>query len=105
MIDFFPGRSQQSFANDINNRGQIVGTLGFRAFLYRSGQLTEIGFGGGDSAAFAINDRGDVVGYADLPGADFDFRAFLYRHGQIIDLTPSVPGGEFGGFSIAAGHQ
>ena len=36
------------------------------------------------------------------PNPDDIFHAFLYRHGQTIDLTPTLPMGEFGQFSIAA---
>jgi probable HAF family extracellular repeat protein len=100
MTDLFPG-SANSDASDINNRGQIVGTLGSQAFLYSRGQVIQFGLGGANSAAFGINDKGDVVGYASPPGADLDLHAFLYRHGQTIDLTPTLPGGEFGSFSIA----
>jgi probable HAF family extracellular repeat protein len=50
--------------------------------------VTEIGFGGASSFALGINDRGDVVGTAELPAPTFGSHAFLYRHGRIIDLTP-----------------
>jgi probable HAF family extracellular repeat protein len=102
MIDLFPGSGNLlSFANDINNRGQIVGSLGSQAFLYSRGHATPISLGGANSAAFGINDKGEVVGEASPAGADLDTHAFLYRHGQTIDLTPALPGGEFGQFSIA----
>ena len=102
MIDLFPGSGNSfSSASDINNRRQIVGTLGSQAFLYRHGQVTLLGLGGANSAASGINDRGEVAGEASPPGADLDLHAFLYRHGLTIDLTPMLPGGEFGSFSIA----
>ncbi len=82
-----PGFSH-SVACDINNNGQIVGycfdiahtydffglhakgsvtdPTGQRAFLWYAGQMTDLGTLPGDaaSAALAINDAGDVVGWS-----------------------------------------
>lgn len=59
-----------SVARDINNLGQVVGSLydgaNGRAFVYGGGILAELGtlsYGDG-SRAYAINNRGDVVGAA-----------------------------------------
>jgi probable HAF family extracellular repeat protein len=45
-------------------------------------------FGGDQTAATAINDLDDVVGYSQLPG-DSTQHAFLYRNGKLIDLDPN----------------
>jgi probable HAF family extracellular repeat protein len=96
-IDNAPGNS---FALGINNAGQVVGwsdtkaPVGSHAFLYSNGVMHDLGtFGGIYSAAFAINDLGQVVGYADTPT---ELHAFLYSNGVMYDL------GTLGGdFSIA----
>jgi probable HAF family extracellular repeat protein len=47
----------------INARGQVVGSIDGRAFLYEAGALRDLGtLGGSMSAARAINARGDIVG-------------------------------------------
>ena len=83
-----------SEAYGVNDRGQVVGcvrgpgstALETRAFLYRSGKVTELGFlpGGSRSLACDINDSSQVVGYADT--ADGNTHAFLYADGKMIDL-------------------
>jgi probable HAF family extracellular repeat protein len=73
---------------DINNRGQIVGYrtielaggLAPGAFLWRDGEITDLGtLGGIRSRAFAINDRGQVVGLSEIapPESEMD-HAFLW---------------------------
>src|SRR5271165_5942603 len=58
-----------SFAQAINNSGQIVGysymagNVNMNAFLYCAGAMTDLGtLGGSDSFALAINGAGQVVG-------------------------------------------
>ena len=83
----------------INNDGQVAGwdetkgRLG-RAFLWEKGKMRNLGTlpGRTDSRAVAINDPGQVVGYAgnDLPQ---DGRAFLGEKGKMHDLgTLGGPG-------------
>ena len=98
---------------DINERGQIAGTMGTRdlgtnrspirhAFLWQNGKLTDLGtLGGPGSDAFAINDRGQVVGQADTTAKSKSgytkgwpiTHAFLWQAGKMRDL--GALGGEF----------
>ena len=74
--DFFQGETIT--ARDINNLGQLVGERGRRAFFYDSvtgegvsieGFPTETGAISGIARAYAVNERGVVAGYAELPDA------------------------------------
>jgi probable HAF family extracellular repeat protein len=79
-----------SWANDLNNAGQVVGYLtsgdNYHGFVYTSGVLTDIGtLGGSSSGANAINDLGQVVGNAsDSSGVN---HAFLYSGGSMSSLS------------------
>jgi probable HAF family extracellular repeat protein len=80
-----------SFARDINERGDVVGLFvdtaqntGF-GFLWSKGVMTALGtLGGNFSDAFAINPRGQIVG-ASTNEAGL-LRAFLLDAGRMIDL-------------------
>jgi probable HAF family extracellular repeat protein len=98
-----PGNTYtQAYA--INSSSQIVGTAEFEdnpppynyvhALVWQGGTLTDLGtLGGLNSEAKAINDAGDVVGYADLGSPSYATDAFLYHHGVMTDLnTLLVPG-------------
>jgi probable HAF family extracellular repeat protein len=75
-------------ATDLNNAGQVVGQAatpdGFdHAFLWDNGTMIDLGtLGGTNSAAYSINDLGQVVGAATLPG-EAGLHAFLVtpQHG------------------------
>ena len=98
----------ESGASGINNAGQVVGwsspdATNFssnsiapdeHAFLWQNGAMTDLGTLGGtpdNSAAFAINNAGQVVGWSDitpLTGTDrYSFEhAFLWQNGTMTDL-------------------
>jgi probable HAF family extracellular repeat protein len=84
----------QAAANALNNVGDIVGcslrvingeTVS-RAFVYRNGQLTDIGALTADGASCAndINDSGVVTGNS--TAATGERRAFVYQNGTISSL-------------------
>ena len=87
-----------SFANAgsggaINGRGQIIGTSNLtgnqahHAFLWNEGALSDLGTLGGDnSEAYWINDAGEIVGRADVPGNEHNHHAFLWKNGRMRDL-------------------
>jgi probable HAF family extracellular repeat protein len=86
-----------SAAEDINNRGQVVGwantPTGYyaHAFLWEDGAMRDLGTLGGDGSwAMAINDRGQVAGYS-LIASDGTptlgpMHAFLWEDGVMTDL-------------------
>ena len=80
------------------------------AFLWRDGTMQDLGtLGGPDSAAFLVNQQGQVAGASDV---DFNVNAvtggptvhpFLWEHGKMLDLVADAPPEMFGGtFGIAA---
>jgi probable HAF family extracellular repeat protein len=100
MIDLGTGFGAGSFSRawDINNHNHIVGERSLqqsspkRAFLLRNGQFLDLGTLGGssqlpfstDSAAYAINDLGQIVGIALPPQPPH--HAFLWENGVMRDL-------------------
>ncbi len=74
-----------SSAVDVNDGGQIVGTVDSRGFLYHAGTTIELDASGADSTQpLAINNRGQIVGY--LTNQNGDDRAFVYENGTWGDL-------------------
>ncbi len=107
-LGILPGYDS-SAAGDINNSGAIVGCSMrleedprdpfpypehfFRASLWEDDVLTDLGtLGGENSSAGAINNRGQVVGWAD--NADGDRRAFIWDgHNGMLDLNDLLEDG------------
>lgn len=98
-------------ATAINNKGQVVGISGTcdnavgafsakHAVLWQNGTVVDIGNlgGAGWNTPYAINDRGQVVGFSDLPGdvvdgvLSFNAHAFLWTKGDGIQDLGTLPG-------------
>ncbi len=92
LEELAPGVS--AVANDINNRGQVVGTSGGQAVLWDRGTMTALGAISNDPAATsrgnAIAENGRVVGLAQTDIlSEFGSRvshAFLWDGRRMIDL-------------------
>lgn len=102
MYDLGTLGGKNSFAMDINDKGQVVGwsntdaeTYFHHAFLWENGRMIDLGhLGGGSSYAYAINELGQVVGESSLYGGGS--HAFLWEDGEMTDL------GTLGGESSTA---
>jgi probable HAF family extracellular repeat protein len=72
---------RRSVATGVNDRGQIVGTIEGRAFIWQNGTVTQLGTtpSAGRSSAVAINNLGQVVGTSGE-------HAFLWQNGKTTDL-------------------
>ncbi|MHC4429717.1 MAG: DUF3466 family protein [Planctomycetota bacterium] len=86
-----------SIVEDIDSAGRIVGrslVVGpgapDRAFIWEAGVFTELGTLGDSSAAYGINEVGQVVGrsLAELPGGELGLRGFIWENGQMTALEP-----------------
>lgn len=95
----------RSTATAINDRGQILGSLldlttyEHRAVVWSpqgsskrpSWKRIDLGsLGGSNSIPTAINDKGQVIGASDVPGAALP-HPFLWQKGKMIDLLGSYP--------------
>lgn len=90
-----PLSSDVGEAQDINNRGQVVGTVGTSAVRWELGTsgdtlLGDLPGGADSSTAFAINQTGQIVGQG---SAADGVHAFLWSNGIMIDLGV-LPGSE-----------
>ena len=88
-----PGYTSNSYAYDINTAGQVVGYASnasgtTRAFLWQSGSgMTNLGtLGGADSAAYGINDTGQIVGSSGILGGPITHAFFRSTDGTMTDL-------------------
>ncbi len=86
-------------ATALNNSGQIIGRKGTggtaHAFLWEKSSVRDLGTlpGGKQSYAYALNDRGQVVGSSDAANDGLDDRAVLWDHGETKDLSQLIPTG------------
>lgn len=83
----------------LNNRNQVTGESGplifpglpVRAFLWSKGTMLDLGdFGAEPNVGKAINDRGQVTGFASLLSGIHDRHAFLYSKGRLTDIDDGV---------------
>lgn len=101
MRDLGATRRPRSEANDINERGEIVGRLDtkkqdaeskygdepmWHAFLWQDGNMRDLTVEGPHSFAGAINERSQVVGSVTALGENQDSRATLWQNGKRIGL-------------------
>jgi probable HAF family extracellular repeat protein len=76
----------------VNRHGQIAGSVQqgdgtFRAFLYAEGVMTNLGGAVRHSQAYDVNDRGEVVGYANFEAHLSSTHGFVYQDGRLSDLN------------------
>jgi len=95
------GGALNNFAEDINNRGEVVGGSDLRGdqtshgFLWTTGtkKMHDLGTVDNDfwSIALGVNDRGQIVGAS--ANADFTvLRAFVRQNGKLVDLNTLIAG-------------
>src|SRR3982751_4710612 len=86
---------RESSAASISNTGYVTGQSltrnGAHAFLWKYGQMSDLGNLGGDANPYGLNNAGQVVGGSYLSQLGSDYHAFLYADGRMNDL------GTFGG--------
>jgi probable HAF family extracellular repeat protein len=101
------GPTTESYAQGINNLGQVVGDFltdnqtAFHAFLYNKGAFIDLGSAGStETVAFAINDQEQIVGItlvpyntscSGVPCIEYEQHAFIYENGGIVDLNSLIP--------------
>ena len=93
------GANTYNGANEVNAAGEAVGWSGPNSnearpvFFPSSGGVLDLGsLGGTQGSAFALNDRGSVVGYSRTAG-DQSRHAFLHRDNRLWDLNALIPAG------------
>ena len=80
--------SSTTYANDINDAGQVVGSGMERAFIWEDGQYTDLGNLGGSwtgATARGLNDAGQVVGSSWYYSGDH-YYGVLWEDGEITNI-------------------
>lgn len=92
IVDLRPSTGVNNSANDINERGEIVGggDTGFGDFhAYLLSELTSFDLGtlgGNESEALALNQLGQVAGHSRLGGQVAKHAFFISEPGKMLDL-------------------
>ncbi|MCL4197342.1 MAG: DUF3466 family protein [Phycisphaerales bacterium] len=87
----------QSMANDINDAGLIVGSASGHdgrtyAVIWENQAIRSIHGLGLETTAYAINESGQVVGFADIDGEFDHISGFLYEPGgRMVDVMSLIP--------------
>ena len=89
---------EYSFADKVNNKGQVTGVITdeefekVHGFFYSNGKMTDIGTLDGEfSNALDLNDSGQVVGIADTGNGEL--RGFFWQNGKMTRI--GTLGGKF----------
>jgi len=102
LLGTIGGAGTYSAANQINNGGTVCGAAdapgGYHAFLYRDGEMTDLGPsapGFSVSECWGVSDTGTAVGF--WYDEDWAPHAFVWRDAQegLVDLNFQIPGWSF----------
>jgi probable HAF family extracellular repeat protein len=94
-IGHLPSENPLTYAQRLNNRNQITGASGpltfpdqpLRAFIWSKGVIRDLGdLGTEPNSGLAINDRGQITGYATVLTGFRNQTAFLYSNGRLVDI-------------------
>lgn len=95
MYDLHTPPDESSWASDVNDLGQIVGTCNLHAFIWQDGVMKNLdALENGVSWACSINNRGEIVGSSSYLDGNNTRRATLWANGNVVDLG-IMNGGSF----------
>lgn len=98
IIDLGTLGGAYSFANAINDRGQIVGNSEvasgeLHGFIWQNGRMRDLGIRG-FTMAVDINNRGQVVGSSTFGAEGRPYRAYLWQGGRVTRLPAATFGSQ-----------